>query len=70
MYFNQCPRCGDTCYETLSTHSYCLGCDYHPDIGYDFTRWHQLEFRKLKNSSQRKMEESLSMGGLCMKGVL
>ena len=32
MYFSKCPRCGDRSYEKLATHSYCVCCNYSPDL--------------------------------------
>ncbi|MGK5083093.1 hypothetical protein WDW37_07280 [Bdellovibrionota bacterium FG-1] len=32
MRFSTCPRCGDQGYERLSSHDYCVSCDYSPDF--------------------------------------
>ena len=36
-----CPRCGERTFEKLVTHSYCLCCNYAPDL---------LSYRKSKSS--------------------
>ena len=28
----KCPRCNEKTYEKLSTHSYCVSCNYSPDL--------------------------------------
>ena len=30
--FSRCPRCGTHAFESLSTHSYCVDCNYSPDL--------------------------------------
>lgn len=32
MYFERCPRCGEKTYEILSTHCYCVSCNYSPEF--------------------------------------
>lgn len=32
MYFSKCPRCNEKSYERLKTHSYCVCCNYSPDL--------------------------------------
>lgn len=32
MYFSKCPRCDEKSYEKLKTHSYCVCCNYSPDL--------------------------------------
>ena len=32
MGFAKCPRCGFRGYEMLATHSYCIDCNYSPDL--------------------------------------
>ena len=32
--FKTCPRCGEQSYETLSTHAYCVNCNYSADEEY------------------------------------
>lgn len=32
MYFSKCPRCNEKSYEKLKTHSYCVCCNYSPDL--------------------------------------
>lgn len=31
-YFSQCPRCGSSSYENLSSHGHCFECLYSPDL--------------------------------------
>ena len=31
-YFKTCPRCDERGYEVLHTHSYCVNCNYSPDL--------------------------------------
>ena len=31
MYFSECPRCGANSYEKLSSHNYCVECNFSPD---------------------------------------
>lgn len=32
MSLKKCPRCNEKTYEQLKTHSYCLCCNYSPDL--------------------------------------
>lgn len=32
MYLSKCPRCNEKSYERLKTHSYCVCCNYSPDL--------------------------------------
>ncbi len=32
MYISKCPRCDEKSYEKLKTHSYCVCCNYSPDL--------------------------------------
>ena len=32
MYFSECPRCGDESYEKLITHTYCINCNFSPEV--------------------------------------
>lgn len=32
MSWSRCPRCSSESYETLKTHSYCVQCNYSPDL--------------------------------------
>jgi hypothetical protein len=32
MSFSYCPRCQEKSYEILATHSYCVYCDYSPEL--------------------------------------
>lgn len=36
MGFHICPRCGDQGYEKLSSHDYCIGCNYSSEFNQKF----------------------------------
>lgn len=43
MFFSKCPKCGDTYYEELETHKYCVGCNYE-EVSHELREWHKLEY--------------------------
>ncbi len=57
-----CPRCNERTYEKLSTHAYCVSCNYAPDLlnyrkssGDDLPipPWAEEALAKMKTSSAR-----------------
>lgn len=45
---SQCPRCGSSTLENLSTHAHCWECSYSPACDSDLKLWRELEFRNNK----------------------
>lgn len=56
MEFEECPRCQFRAYEVLETHSYCVSCDYSPDLEYDEShasaRLAAAEIQRMKTKGQ------------------
>lgn len=44
--FNQCPRCGLSALEHLSTHSHCWDCSYSPEPNREINLWRKVEYSK------------------------
>lgn len=56
MYFNKCPRCGDTALEHLCTHSFCFNCNYSPEDELRTSDWLKLSRIKTKNNTMHELE--------------
>ncbi len=65
-YFNTCPRCGAGGFECLKTHSYCVDCNYSPDLlsyhessGDDLPipPWAAKAYKQIQSNKKRKVIE-------------
>lgn len=58
LKFDMCPRCGTHALEKLSTHSYCVNCNYE-EIKFEpssfIPKWASESFKTVKPKSQLRL---------------
>lgn len=64
--YQKCPRCGDTYYEQLAGHGYCIGCNYSSDIDkapqYAFPADFIQYVKLMQQGAEEELQLALSLG--------